>query len=168
MHAFPHTPINVEIKGRTPDEETSEYVQNAGVLARLLRDTRRRDLIVVSFKQEAVDRFHKLLPRIGVAPGIAGFGAWLGMNSPGPGVVAFQVPITYVFGGTELEITTAEAIARAHSEGYAWQNWFGNGDPDAPATWRALIDMCVDGTMTSHPRAYEKVLRAHKRPAACG
>jgi glycerophosphoryl diester phosphodiesterase len=168
MRAFPHTPINVEIKGRTPDEETSEYVQNAGVLARLLRDTRRRDLIVVSFKQEAVDRFHKLLPRIGVAPGIAGFGAWLGMNSPGPGVVAFQVPITYVFGGTELEITTAEAIARAHSEGYAWQNWFGNGDPDAPATWRALIDMCVDGTMTSHPRAYEKVLRAHKRPAACG
>jgi glycerophosphoryl diester phosphodiesterase len=168
MRAFPHTPINVEIKGRTPDEETSEYVQNAGVLARLLRDTRRRDLIVVSFKQEAVDRFHKLLPRIGVAPGIAGFGAWLGMNSPGPGVVAFQVPITYVFGGTELEITTAEAIARAHSEGYAWQNWFGNGDPDAPATWRALIDMCVDGTMTSHPRAYEKVLRAHERPSSCG
>jgi glycerophosphoryl diester phosphodiesterase len=168
MRAFPHTPINVEIKGRTPDEETSEYVQNAGVLARLLRDTRRRDLIVVSFKQEAVDRFHQLLPRIGVAPGIAGFGAWLGMNSPGPGVVAFQVPITYVFGGTKLEITTAEAIARAHSEGYAWQNWFGNGDPDAPATWRALIDMCVDGTMTSHPRAYEKVLRAHERPSSCG
>jgi glycerophosphoryl diester phosphodiesterase len=168
MRAFPHTPINVEIKGRTPDEETSEYVQNAGVLARLLRDTRRRDLIVVSFKQEAVDRFHELLPRIGVAPGIAGFGAWLGMSSPGPGVVAFQVPITYVFGGTELEITTAEAIARAHSEGYAWQNWFGNGDPDAPATWRKLIDICVDGTMTSHPRAYEKVLRAHERPASCG
>jgi glycerophosphoryl diester phosphodiesterase len=168
MRAFPHTPINVEIKGRTPDEETSEYVQNAGVLARLLRDTRRRDLIVVSFKQEAVDRFHEQLPRIGVAPGIAGFGAWLGMSSPGPGVVAFQVPITYVFGGTELEITTAEAIARAHSEGYAWQNWFGNGDPDAPATWRKLIDICVDGTMTSHPRAYEKVLRAHARPASCG
>jgi len=168
MRAFPHTPINIEIKGRTPDEATAEYVQNAGVLARLLRDTRRRDLIVVSFKQEAVDRFHKLLPRIGLAPGIAGFGAWLGMNSPGPGVVAFQVPITYVFGGTELEITTAAAVARAHSEGYAWQNWFGNGDSDAPATWRELIDMCVDGTMTSHPRAYEKVLRAHARPASCG
>jgi glycerophosphoryl diester phosphodiesterase len=168
MRAFPHTPINVEIKGRTPDEETSEYIQNAGVLARLLRDTHRRDLIVVSFKQEAVDRFHKLLPRIDVAPGIAGFGAWLGMSSPGPGVVAFQVPITYVFGGTELEITTAAAIARAHSEGYAWQNWFGDGDSDAPATWRSLIDMCVDGTMTSHPRAYEKVLRAHARPASCG
>jgi glycerophosphoryl diester phosphodiesterase len=168
MRAFPHTPINIEIKGRTPAEETSEYLQNANVLARLLRHTHRRDLIVVSFKQEAVDRFHKLLPRIDVAPGIAGFAAWLGMNSPGPGVVAFQVPITYVFGGTELEITTAAAVARAHSEGYAWQNWFGDGDSDAPATWRKLIDMCVDGTMTSHPRAYEKVLRSHARPAGCG
>ena len=167
MRAFPHTPINIEIKGRTPDEETSEYVKNSGVLARLLKDTRRRDLIVVSFKQEAVDRFHQLVPRIGVAPGIAGIGAWLGMDSPGPGVVAFQVPITFSFGATPLEITTAVAVARAHSEGYAWQNWFGNDDRDEPATWRRLIDMCVDGTMTSHPRAYEKTLRAHKRPASC-
>ena len=43
------------------------------MLARLLKDTRRRDLIVVSFKQEAVDRFHKLVPQIDLAPGIAGF-----------------------------------------------------------------------------------------------
>jgi hypothetical protein len=28
--------------------------------------------------------------------------------------------------------------------------------------------MCVDGTMTSRPVAYERVLRRHKRPAACG
>jgi glycerophosphoryl diester phosphodiesterase len=168
MRAFPHTPINIEIKGRTPAEATSEYVKNANVLARLLKHTRRRDLIVVSFKQEAVDRFHKLVPRIGVAPGVAGIGAWLGMKSPGPGVVAFQVPITFSFGaGTPLEITTAAAVARAHAEGYAWQNWFGNDDRDEPATWRRLIDMCEDGTMTSRPRAYEKVLRAHKRPASC-
>jgi glycerophosphoryl diester phosphodiesterase len=82
-------------------------------------------------------------------------------------VVAFQVPITYRFGGTLLSITTPENVARAHREGYAWHNWFGDDDPDAPSTWRKLIDMCVDGTMTSRPRAYEKVLRAHKRPASC-
>ena len=69
------------------------------MLARLLKDTRRRDLIVVSFKQEAVDRFHKLVPKIDIAPGIDGFADWLGGKSPGPGVVAFQVPITYLFGG---------------------------------------------------------------------
>jgi hypothetical protein len=27
--------------------------------------------------------------------------------------------------------------------------------------------MCVDGTMTSHPRAFERVLRKHSRPASC-
>jgi glycerophosphoryl diester phosphodiesterase len=169
LKAFPRTPINIEIKGRTPDEATAEYVQNAEALARLLKDTKRRDLIVVSFQQAAVDRFHELAPRIDLAPGIDGAANWiLSGGSPGPGVVAFQVPITFQFGGSQLNITTAENVARAHRDGYAWQNWFSNEDRDAPATWRSLIDMCVDGTMTSRPAAYEKVLKAHKRPAGCG
>ena len=168
LKAFPRTPINVEIKGRTPDEETAEYVQNAEALARLLKNTKRRNLIVVSFRQAAVDRFHELVPRIDLAPGIDGAANYLlGGGSPGPGVVAFQVPITFQFGGSQLEITTADNVARAHRDGYAWQNWFSNEDKDAPATWRRLIDMCVDGTMTSRPVAYERVLRRHKRPAAC-
>jgi len=164
MRAFPHTPINIEIKGRTPEEADAEYLKNAEVLARTLRKTRRRDLIVVSFLQPAVDRFHELLPRIDVAPGIAGVAVWLfAGGSPGPGVAAFRVPVTF----GETEVTTAENVARAHSEGYAWHNWFSGGDSDSPATWRTLIDMCVDGTMTSQPRAYERVLRSHRRPARC-
>jgi glycerophosphoryl diester phosphodiesterase len=168
LKAFPRTPINIEIKGRTPDEATEEYVQNAEVLARLLKNTKRRDLIVVSFQQAAVDRFHELAPRVDLAPGITGAASWLlSGGSPGPGVVAFQVPITFIFGGTKLDVTTADNVARAHREGYAWQNWFSNEDRDAAGTWRKLIDMCVDGTMTSHPRAYERVLRKHKRPGSC-
>jgi glycerophosphoryl diester phosphodiesterase len=132
LKAFPRTPINIEIKGRTPDEETAEYVQNAEVLARLLKNTKRRNLIVVSFQQDAVDRFHELAPRIDLAPGIDGAANWLlSGGSPGPGVVAFQVPITFTTGGTQLQVTTAENVARAHREGYAWQNWFSNEDPDA-------------------------------------
>src|SRR5215210_7007585 len=57
LRAFPRIPVNIEIKGRTPDEATEEYVRNAEVLARLLKNTRRRNLIVVSFQQAAVDRF---------------------------------------------------------------------------------------------------------------
>ena len=168
LKAFPRTPINIEIKGRTPDEATEEYVQNAEVLARLLKNTKRRDLIVVSFQQAAVDRFHELAPKVDLAPGITGAASWLlSGGSPGPGVVAFQVPITFIFGGTKLDVTTADNVARAHREGYAWQNWFSNEDRDAAGTWRKLIDMCVDGTMTSHPRAYERVLRKHKRPGSC-
>jgi glycerophosphoryl diester phosphodiesterase len=169
LRAFPRTPINVEIKGRTPDEATEEYVRNAEVLARLLRGTKRRDLIVASFQQPAVDRFHELVPRIDVAPGIDGAANWLlAGGSPGPGVAAFQVPITFEQAGSTIEVTTPENVARAHREGYAWQNWFSGDDRDAPATWRRLIDMCVDGIMTSRSRALERVLRRHERPASCG
>ncbi|MBN1529871.1 MAG: hypothetical protein JW895_12480 [Thermoleophilaceae bacterium] len=164
MRAFPHTPINVEIKGRTPEEDPAEYLYNARVLAKLLKGTRRRDLIVVSFQQPAVDRFHALAPKIDVAPGIGDAASWvLANDQPGPGTVAFQVPITY----SGLAVTSVENVARAHRQGFAWQNWFSSDDSDAPATWRKLIDMCVDGTMTSRPRAYERVLRAHPRPRRC-
>ena len=168
LNAFPRTPINIEIKGRTRAEETAEYVQNAVVLAALLQDTRRRDLIVVSFQQAAVDRFHQLVPDIDVAPGITGAANWLlGGGSPGDGVVAFQVPITFQQGDSVIQVTTAENVARAHQEGYAWQNWFSGDDRDAPATWRRLVDMCVDGIMTSRSRALESVLQDHARPASC-
>jgi glycerophosphoryl diester phosphodiesterase len=169
LRAFPRTPINIEIKGRTPDEADAEYVKNAEVLARLLAGTKRRNLIVVSFKQAAVDRFHELVPGIDVAPGIDGAARYLLRDdSPGPGVVAFQVPITYRLNGSLIQVTTADNVARAHRDGYAWQNWFSSDDRDAAGTWRRVIDMCVDGTMTSRPSAFEQVLRQHQRPAACG
>ncbi len=167
LKAFPRTPINIEIKGRTKAEADAEYVENAEVLAALLAKTKRRDLIVVSFKQAAVDRFHALAPEIPVAPGIDGAVAWYGGGSPGAGVVAFQLPITYVLGGQEIDVTTAENVARAHREGYAWHTWLSD-DGESPATWRSLIDWCVDGVMTARPVAFERVLRRHPAPDACG
>jgi glycerophosphoryl diester phosphodiesterase len=143
-------------------------VQNAEVLAGLLQKTKRRDLIVVSFQQAAVDRFHELVPRIDLAPGIAGASVWiLGGASPGPGVVAFQVPITFALSGQLLEITTKENVARAHAQGFAWQNWFSGDDRDYAPSWRRLVDMCVDGIMTSQPAALERVLRKKRVPADC-
>jgi glycerophosphoryl diester phosphodiesterase len=168
MKAFPRTPINIEIKGRTPDEATEEYIRNAEVLAAALGATKRRDLIVVSFVQQAVDRFHELAPRIDVAPGVDGSAAFLlGGGSPGDGVVAFQLPITYEIGDQVLSVTTAENVAKAHAAGYAWHTWLSD-DGESPATWRQLIDQCVDGVMTARPVAFEKVLRRHDAPEACG
>jgi glycerophosphoryl diester phosphodiesterase len=167
LAAFPRTPINIEIKGRTKAETDAEYVENAEALAALLRTSARRDLIVVSFKQAAVDRFHALAPEIPVAPGIDGAIAWYGGGSPGDGVVAFQLPITYVLGGQEIDVTTAENVARAHREGFAWHTWLSD-DGESPATWRNLIDWCVDGVMTARPVAFERVLRGHPAPEACG
>jgi glycerophosphoryl diester phosphodiesterase len=143
--------------------------EERGVLTQLLQGAGRRRLIVVSFRQQAVDRFHELAPKIDLAPGIDGAAGWiLGGRSPGPGVVAFGVPITFKLGETLLEVTTRENVARAHAEGYAWQNWFSGDDRDAPATWRRLVAMCVDGIMTSRPRALGQVLDRTERPPSCG
>ena len=168
MRAFPHTPINVEIKGRTHAEAPDEYVANAEALAKVLDTTRRRDIIVVSFQQAAVDRFHALVPAMPVAPGIAGSASYLlGGGSPGAGVVAFQLPITYVLNGQTLSVTNAANVAKAHADGYAWHTWLSD-DGESPATWRQLIDWCVDGVMTARPVAFERVLRSHPAPEACG
>jgi glycerophosphoryl diester phosphodiesterase len=167
LRAFPRTPVNIEIKGRTPAEADAEYVANAETLAAQLRASPRRDLIVVSFRQAAVDRFHQLAPAIPVAPGVDGSAAFLlGGGSPGDGVVAFQLPITYDLGGTVLDVTTPENVAKAHAAGYAWHTWLSD-DGESPATWTSLIDWCVDGVMTARPKAFERVLRDHPAPEAC-
>src|SRR5829696_6558032 len=57
LRAFPRTPITIEVKARTRREQTAEYVRNAETLAKLLRGVRRQDIIVASFRQQAVDRF---------------------------------------------------------------------------------------------------------------
>ena len=64
-------------------------------------------------------------------------------------------------------MTNAENVARAHRDGYAWHTWLSD-DGESPATWRQLIDWCVDGVMTARPVAFEKVLRRHPAPEACG
>jgi glycerophosphoryl diester phosphodiesterase len=168
LRAFPRTPVNIEIKGRTPEEAPAEYVENAEALAVVLKGTARDDLIVVSFQQPAVDRFHALVPRVAVAPGIDGAAAYLlGGGSPGDGVVALQLPITYTVGDQTLSVTNAANVARAHADGYAWHTWLSD-DGESAATWRQLIDWCVDGVMTARPAAFERVLRGHPAPEACG
>ena len=87
-------------------------------------------------------------------------------NSPGDGVVALQLPITFQLGEQTLSITNAENVARAHAAGYAWHTWLSD-DGESPATWRQLIDWCVDGVMTARPVAFERVLRGHPAPEAC-
>jgi glycerophosphoryl diester phosphodiesterase len=168
LRAFPNTPINIEIKGRTKEEEPTEYVYNAEILGRELADVDREDLIVVSFQQPAVDRFHELAPRVGLAPGTPGVAGWiLNGTPPTSGTVAIQIPVTFEFGDTVLDVTTAENVRRTHEGGYAVHTWFGDLDVDGAETWRKLVDWCVDGIMTSHPVELEKTLRSLRPPRAC-
>jgi glycerophosphoryl diester phosphodiesterase len=168
LRAFPHTPINIEIKARTKQEEVQEYVYNAEVLARELANVDRDDLIVASFQQPALDRFRELVPRLGNSPGVAGVAGWVLDGSPAPpGTVAFQIPITFKLGDTVYDVTTPANVARAHRENYAVHTWFGDLDDDGAENWRKLVDICVDGIMTSHPVHLERTLRSHRPPTAC-
>jgi glycerophosphoryl diester phosphodiesterase len=158
MRAFPHTPINIEIKGR--DDAEAQFLHNADLLAAMLRHTRRRDLIVVSFNQRAVDRFHELVPAVPVAPGVDGIaGFLLAGRSPGPGVVALQIPITYMLSGQRVDVTTPESVLRTHEAGYAVHVWLSN-DEESRQVYDRLLDMCVDGIMAARPQALERRLRA--------
>jgi glycerophosphoryl diester phosphodiesterase len=159
LKAFPHTPINIEIKGQTKVEDESEYLANARDLAALLKGVKRRDLIVVSFKQKAVDVFHELVPGIPTAPGIDGAAGFLLGNKPLlDGSVALQLPVTYDLNGNTLQVTTKDNVQRAHKAGYAWQVWLSD-DGESPAMWRSIIADCADGIMTAKPRALERLLR---------
>ena len=169
MAAFPHTPINIEVKGRTPEETDAEYIANAEVLAALLKRTKRRDLIVTSFHQKAVDRFHELAPKISLAPGIDGAANFLLLGgSPGEGVQTLDLPMTYQFNGSMLQIASPDNIRKAHEAGYAWHSWFSNDDVDGPAGWKSLLAWCADGVMTATPTRFERYLKHHKAPKACG
>jgi glycerophosphoryl diester phosphodiesterase len=158
LRAFPHTPINIEIKGR--DDAEAQFLHNADLLADLLQHTKRTDLIVVSFNQDAVDRFHARVPQVDIAPGTSGIaGFLLGGASPGPGVVALQIPITYELNGQTLTVTSPRSVLQSHRAGYAVHVWLSNDEENAHVYDR-LLDMCVDGIMAAKPRLLEKRLRA--------
>ena len=168
LRAFPKTPINIEIKGRTKAEERGEYIRNARALAKVLKGTKRRDLIVASFQQAAVDEFHRLVPEVMVSPGIDGTANFLLSNgSPGENVAAFQVPITYKVGDDTLQVTTPENVKKAHDAGYAWHVWLSN-DCESTQIWQRVLDACSDGIMTARPRALERMLDTYLPPASCG
>ena len=187
LAAFPRTPINIEIKGRTPAELSSEYVTNAEVLGNLLKNNPRRDIVVVSFRQEAVDRFSQVAPSIKTAPGITGsyqylFSNFASRKMPSSQTVAFQVPNSYVVNGFPANnIANCEWIKRAHGDGYAWHQWFGNADLDDIGTgissggksdggWKYLLDRRIDGIMTAKPKklaTYMKTYRWTKSTNVC-
>ena len=156
LRAFPHTAITIEIKAR--DDDPAQFLHNAELLAALLDATPRRDLIVVSFDQRAVDRFHELVPAVPVAPGVDGIARFLlSGESPGAGVVAFQIPITFELGGQTVRVTTPEAVLRAHRAGYAVHVWLSD-DEESRRVYDRLLDMCVDGIMAARPQALRRRL----------
>jgi glycerophosphoryl diester phosphodiesterase len=164
--AYPAIPINIEIKGAA-DSDVDSFMRNAELLAaELNRIGRVQGVIVASFNDAALARFHELAPQIGTAPATGAVAAFkLAGIRPPEGTVAFQVPIT--FGGTT--VTDAEFVQRAHAQGYAVHVWL-SGQREAPDVYEQLLDWNVDGIMAAEPTALERVLCARNvtRPATPG
>ena len=164
LRRFENVTTNIEIKGETEEIQ----MRTAELLAPLVRATGRDDIIVVSFDQQVVDRFHELAPEVPLAPGVEGGARFLLQNeSPGEGVVAFQIPITFDLGGEKLTVATPENVARAHEAGYAVHVWLSNDTEDIP-TYRRLLRMCVDAVMAARPGLFEQQLRKLKGQDPCG
>lgn len=165
FRAFPDVPINIEIKGNS-DTDVASFLRNAELLARAVEKSGRTDVIVVSFNDLAVARFHQLAPRIGTAPGIVGILEFWALGiPPGNGTVALQVPVEY----NGVRVTTPEFVQRAHAAGYAVHVWL-SAQEENEAVYNELIDMCVDGIMPAYPSRLEQVLdeRGIERPGQPG
>lgn len=160
MRAYPTVPINIEIKG-AGDSDAQSFVDNAEALAATLtRIGRTEGIIVASFNDAAIARFQELAPEIDLAPSIAETTAFkLGRVPPGPGKVAFQVPIT--LGG--VPVTDQAFVEDAQAQGLAVHVWLSN-DPENDETYRQLLDWGVDGVMPAAPAAFERMLCARDAP----
>ncbi len=168
LRAFPDVPINVEIKGKS-DTDPESFNRNADLLVALLERVPHQHLIVVSFQQTAVDRFHAAMPEVPVAPGIAGVAQFMATGIAPAGTVALQVPPS--FGG--LTIMTPDFVRRAHEAGYAVHVWF-SGQEESERVYNEMLDMGADGLMPAKPAALEQTLcardapRPGATPAHCG
>lgn len=162
--AFPDVPTNIEIKGKTQEEK----FQVADLLADFLKKSGRTDVIIASFDQAAIDRFHKAAPKIDVAPGVDGISGFLLGGIPAPaGTKALQIPITFTFGGVKLEVVTRDHVEQAHRAGYAVHVWLDKSEEN-DETYGMLADLCVDGVMTAEPTKYEAFLERRGLPRLGG
>ena len=164
MRAFPDVPINIEIKGS--ESEPATYLRNAEALAAMLKDSARTDLIVVSFHDEAIDRFHQLAPRIPLAPGLAKVAAYFQTGAPlGDQYVALQVPPSF----QGIQVMSPEFVQRAHGDGYAVHVWIDDSEEN-DAFYRDIFGMCADAIMTAYPERLEGAMRRSRyvRPGRGG
>jgi glycerophosphoryl diester phosphodiesterase len=163
---FPGVPINIEIKG-TKDSDTASYLRTGRLLAELVNESGRSDVVVTSFNDAAVADFHARSPQTALAPGMQELMTYfLGGARPIEGTVALQVPVEY----SGIPVVTREFVARAHADGYAVHVWFSGTAPDDGATYNAMIDACVDGLMPARPTLLERILdrRGIERPGVPG
>jgi glycerophosphoryl diester phosphodiesterase len=171
LRAYPHTPINVEIKGA----DQAEKFRVADDLAALLKDVHRKDVIVVSFDQSAIDRFHAQDPDVPLAAGTDAAAGFLLLGRPlPPGTAALQLPYEFStdsigihlgLDGVKVPLAQSWVTKKAHDAGVAVHYW---EVPETDAAYRQVLSVCGDGIMTTRPARFEAALEAAHAPRIGG
>lgn len=183
LDGFRDVPINIEIKMPKSQNPANPYPADCTglcddldltspttkALAALLNKKRyasRDDLIVVSFSQEPIEELHALAPHIDLAASEPALVGWALFDQPlEPDVVAFQVPP--FFGGIDAPAFLLDN-KRAHEHGYAVHVWTNGPTDETPESYARLIELGVDGIISSHPGRLNDFLCANGIPRPDG
>jgi glycerophosphoryl diester phosphodiesterase len=183
LDSFPDVPVNIEIKMPKSQNPANPYpagctglcddldltTPTTRALAKLLNKKRyasRDDLIVVSFAQDPIEEFHALAPHVDLAASEPALTAWALFDQPlVPDVVAFQVPP--FLGGLDVPAFLLDN-KQAHEQGYAVHVWTNGAADETPESYARLIDLGVDGIISSHPGRLHEFLCANEIPRPDG
>lgn len=167
---FPHNLINLELK---PDlDGTGDYERQ---MVDLLQSYGRfTDLIVVSFVDEAANKFKAVAPCIYTAVPLEQattlvLQSKVGDMPPVPEHISLQVPPDtsqigdQIPGDEPIEVVNEDLVADSHAVNLAVQVWTINSCEDM----LRMIDLGVDGIMTDQPLLLEKILRMPVGERSC-
>ncbi|MEA5468672.1 glycerophosphodiester phosphodiesterase family protein, partial [Spirulina sp. 06S082] len=130
LEAFPDTPLNIDMKSNGSDPGVSLAAADALAAIMNAHPERSEDVIVASFDQAAMERFHELAPDHKALSG--SLDATLGYvngNALSPVPVAVQPPDLFNLGGT-LVRTVPILKPLADYDGFAVHVWGSDSDPE--------------------------------------
>ena len=180
LDTFPNTPINIEIKQPKACEGDLECdsaplgIPTAEALAALLDEpaySSRTDLIVVSFSDLLIGAFNQMdaAPKVALAAGVAGVASYVATGVPPlPDVAAFQVPPDQNGLAVPEMLLQGPTGRDAHADGYAVHVWPNGAEPDGEESYARLIELGIDGYMSSQPGRLHAFLCANEIPRPDG
>ena len=142
---WPDFVINIEIKGKGADAFVT-----ADLLAKEIAQLNRTNSVVVtSFDDTVVEKFHTLAPEVAMSPGLQALTNYVLGNVPIPmWERILQVPPVY----EGIPVFTPAYVQKTKAAGYV--NWvWPNGDGENEAGYLALFQQGANGINASNPPA---------------
>ncbi|MEX1217508.1 MAG: glycerophosphodiester phosphodiesterase family protein [Acidimicrobiales bacterium] len=150
---WPDYVLNVEIKGRGADAFIT-----AELLAKEIASLNRADSVVVtSFDDTVVEKFHSLAPTVAISPGLDALTAYVLAGTPIPmwGKI-LQVPPVY----EGVVVFTPDYVKKTKAAGYI--NWiWPNGENENEAGYLKLFQEGADGINANNPPAAIAALKQY-------